>query len=239
MSPSAVEDIYILSPMQEGMLHHSLRAPASGLYVEQMHCLLRGPLDTVAFLGSWERTARRHPILRTAVVWKKRDRPLQIVYRQPVPTWVEEDWRDLSPQEQRARLEAHLASDRVRGFDFAVAPLMRFALFRLSDETAEFVWSFHHLLLDGWSAALVRDDVARFYAALRSGEEPVLRGGAPYRAYIAWLQRQDRSRAETFWRKGLDGVIAPTRLPIDFAERATTSAESSDHREVVLSRSVT
>src|SRR5258705_13999546 len=114
MGPNAVDDIYTLSPMQEGMLHHTLMAPSSGLYVEQMHCVIRGPLDTAAFRGSWERTARRHPILRTAVVWEKRDRPLQIVYRQPISAWVEEDWRGAAPQAQGPRREAHLASGRAR-----------------------------------------------------------------------------------------------------------------------------
>ena len=239
MRLNAFEDIYALSPVQEGMLFHGVSAPTSGLYVEQFLCALRGNLDVATFQSAWERTARRHPILRTAVAWEKRDRPLQIVYRQAALPWVVEDWRELTPEGQTARLEAHLESDRARGFDFSIAPLMRFALFRMADGAHQFIWSFHHLLLDGWSTTLVLADVEGFYGALRRGQEPASGRGAPYRAYIAWLKRQDRSRAEAFWRRTLEGAEGPTRVLFDFAESADASPESSDHREVELPESVT
>lgn len=49
MDKKNVEDLYPLSPMQQGMLSHSLYDPASGAYIEQMVCTLHGDLDIAAF----------------------------------------------------------------------------------------------------------------------------------------------------------------------------------------------
>jgi hypothetical protein len=60
-----VEAIYPLSPMQQGMLFHTLYAPNSGMYFEQLVCTLRGTLDVQAFQTAWQRVVERHPVLRT------------------------------------------------------------------------------------------------------------------------------------------------------------------------------
>ena len=126
-----VEDIYPLSPMQQGMLFHSLYAPQSGVYVEQLSCVLEGELNARAFEQAWREVLSRHPILRTAFVWEGLDAPLQVV-RQSVRLPLEEwDWRGLSEDARRRRLEDFLAEDRRRGFDITEAPLVRLALIRL------------------------------------------------------------------------------------------------------------
>ena len=66
-----IEDIYPLSPMQEGMLFHSLYSPGSDLYFEQFSCRLQGDLDIAAFKQSWQEVVNRHSILRTACVWEE------------------------------------------------------------------------------------------------------------------------------------------------------------------------
>ena len=69
MSTRRIQDVYPLSPLQEGMLFHSLYAPESGVYVEQLSCELLGPLDVAAFERAWGRVIERHAILRTAWVY--------------------------------------------------------------------------------------------------------------------------------------------------------------------------
>jgi hypothetical protein len=66
MSKQDIEASYALSPMQEGMLFHSLYSPHSGVYVQQMMGELHERLDTPAFRLAWDRIVECHPILRTS-----------------------------------------------------------------------------------------------------------------------------------------------------------------------------
>jgi amino acid adenylation domain-containing protein/non-ribosomal peptide synthase protein (TIGR01720 family) len=208
----AAADIYPLSPMQQGMLFHSLYAPAAGMYIEQLSCVLRGGLDVAAFVAAWRAAAERHPVLRTAFVWENLNEPLQVVRPDVSLPLDERDWRGLSRAEQEGLLESLLSEDRLRPFDLGRAPLMRLALARTDDDARHFVWTHHHLLLDGWSAALLLREVLADYESLRRGEEPALRCPPHFREYIAWSRRQDASKAESFWREELKGFTRPTLL---------------------------
>ncbi len=79
MTKTNIEAIYPLSPTQEGMLFHTISAPDSGVYFEQYHCLLRGPLDTEQLQTAWEQVITRHPVLRSLYTWERRKQPLQLV----------------------------------------------------------------------------------------------------------------------------------------------------------------
>src|SRR5436305_1075016 len=162
MATRNLEDVYPLSPLQEGILFHSLYAPESGVYVEQLSCALAGPLDAAAFARAWERVIERHAVLRTAFVWKSQKRPLQAVQREVALPLVSEDWSHLAAGEREARFAAFLAEDRKRGFEVARAPLLRIALLRFGADEHRLVWTFHHLLLDGWSLPLVLSEVLSF-----------------------------------------------------------------------------
>jgi surfactin family lipopeptide synthetase C len=209
-----IEDTYPLTPMQEGMLFHSLYAPESGVYITQVTCTL-GNLNVLALEQAWQEVIDRHPILRTAFVWENLKKPLQVVGRRVGAPWERQDWRGLSETEQEERFSAYLKADRGRGFKLSSAPLMRLALFQLSKDTYKFVWSHHHILLDGWSVHLLINEVASFYACLRQGQNIRRNPSRPYRDYIAWLQRQDQAAAERFWRESFKGFTTPTPLSVD------------------------
>jgi hypothetical protein len=235
-----VEAIYPLSPMQEGMLFHTLYAPASGVYFQQVVCTFGGGLDAAALRRAWQGVVERHAVLRTAFVWERRDKPLQVVRRRAVLPWEEQDWRGLGPEEQEARLEAYLAADRERGFDPAKSPLMRCALMRVGDDRYEFVWSHHHILLDGWSISLLLGEVFMLYEAARGGRELQLEPPRPYRDYILWLKKQSLGEAENFWRRTLAEFNAPTPLPARTQRRATSGeTRSYAERQGCLSSSAT
>src|SRR5262245_7878720 len=151
--------------MQQGILFHTLYAPQSGVYVEQLSCTLHGPLHATAFQQAWQHTVARHPVLRTAFYWEDLEKPLQVVHRQATLPWTQQDWRGLPPAVQQTRFETFLQADRVRGFALEQAPLMRCALFELAAERFYFVWSHHHLLLDGWSVPLLLQEVLTCYHA--------------------------------------------------------------------------
>ena len=234
-----VEDIYPLSPIQQGMLFHTLAAPGAGAYVEQLSCELGGELDAHAFGRAWQRVIEHHPILRTSFPWGEFEQPVQVVHRRAAAGLNAQDWRGLTEDEQRERLEAFLVADRARGFDPASAPLMRLALFRTGERAHRFVWSHHHLLLDGWSVPLVLREVLEHYRALCGGGEPHVEPARPYRDYIAWLLRQDQAKAEAYWRRVLKGFAAPTPLGADHEPYDAAAAESWGDEVIRLSRAAT
>src|SRR5689334_7652938 len=143
--------IYRLSPMQQGMLFHSLAAPNSGIYLQQLCCRLRETLNVPMFMRAWDRVVERHAILRTSFSTDDQDGPQQQVHNAVNLSFEQHDYRALEKQDQTQKLDDYLQTDRRRGFDFNVAPLMRFALFRLEEDNYYLVWTFHHALMDGRS----------------------------------------------------------------------------------------
>src|SRR5262249_6098672 len=128
--------------------------------------------------------------------------------------WRQHDWRSMSAIAQEQQFEAFLAEDRAQSFELSQAPLMRLTLLQEAEDTHRCVWSLHHLLLDGWSLPLLLQEVLQCYEAFRAGRELHLDVSRPYGDYIAWLQQQDLSQAETFWRRALSGFTAPTVLNV-------------------------
>jgi amino acid adenylation domain-containing protein len=223
MNQTNVEDLYPLSPMQEGMLLHALLSPDTGIYIEQMSCELHGDLDVKAFQHAWQTVLDRHPILRTGFLWKDLDRPLQLVARHVDLPLELRDWRGLSSTEQATSLDATLAEDRQRGFDLETPPAMRLALMRQADDAWLFLWSHHHLLLDGWSIPILFEEVFKVYHAVHSGIQVILPQRKPFRDYIAWLETRDETEAESFWRAELSGFSGAT-YPARAAALATPCA---------------
>ena len=220
-----LEDIYELSPMQRGMLFHTLYAPRSGVYIEQIILSLQGPLDFGAFYEAWQRVVAQHATLRTAFLWEELDEPMQVVYRTAQIPWKRHDWRELTPAAQQARLEELLAADRARGFDLASPPLLRMVLLHIANDTHYLLLTHHHLLLDGWSLNIVLQEALSAYKTLRTGGEPHFRARRPYRDYISWLRHQSLREGEAFWRNSLQGFIAPTPLLLEGLGNAHVPAQ--------------
>ncbi|BAY37781.1 amino acid adenylation domain-containing protein [Nostoc sp. NIES-2111] len=228
-----IEDIYPLSPMQEGMLFESLYAPDSQAYFEQLIYTLSGQLNLPAFEQAWQQVVARHSILRTAFVWEQLDQPLQVVYRQVDVKVHSYDWQQLSAQEQQQKLEFLLQSQRQQGFQLSVAPLMHLSLIQLGADSYQFVWNFHHLLLDGWSGPLIFKDLLDFYQAISHGETKTLQPAQSYRNYIAWLQQQDLALAKEFWQQKLQGFTAPTPLIVDKPSSNRKQLDSSYNEQKI------
>ena len=241
MRPENTEDFYPLSPLQEGLLFHALYAPDSGEYVSRISCGVRGDLNTMALKEAWQRVVQRHATLRTFFVWEGIKQPVQVVQKHLDLIWEDLDWREQSPEVQREQLAAYFASDETRAFHLSRTPLMRLALIRMSDNEYQFVWSYPHIILDGWSAARVCSEVILFYGALSRGEDLQLPNQRPYRDYIAWLQQQDLAAAESYWRQALKGFAAATQLiPEDVpAPSGDLQNETYTARQIRLSTDTT
>ena len=212
MRPDQIERICRLTPLQDGMFFEALRKQDSGETIYQLCLRLEGALSPSLLRESWRAVIRRHPILRTSFHYERLDLPVQVVSDDAEPEWQESDWRGTPAEEIEQRLNAMLDEDRTRPFELGRAPLMRLAVVRVADEAWWLVWSYHHLLLDGWSTYLVLDDVFGWYRELAAGRLPERGAPRPFWEYVAWTQRQDLGRAESFWSERLAGFTEPTPI---------------------------
>lgn len=228
----SMEESYLLSPMQQGMLFHSLHERQAGVDIEQMVCTLPERLDVEPFIQAWQQVSDRHPILRTRFQWDGLQEPSQTVQQSVSLPLVQQDWRGLSGAEQLDRHTAYLQSDRQHGFDLTCAPLMRLALFRLADAEYRLIWTFHHILLDGRSFPLLLQEVFDRYEALCQGQILTLAAPRPYRDYIEWLQQQDTWAAKDFWQRLLKGFSTPT--PLLPTQASSQLLDRSEHGEAEI-----
>ncbi|WP_183144078.1 non-ribosomal peptide synthetase, partial [Pseudomonas amygdali] len=196
-----IEDIYPLSPMQQGMLFHSLFDEGAGNYINQMRVSISG-LDVPRFHNAWQSAVNNHEVLRSCFV-SQSEQSLQVVQRQVTLPFVELDARG-KPQNW---LDDWAQADRQQGFDLAHGPLLRLAVVRTGDEAWQLVYTSHHILMDGWSSSRLLGEVLQRY----SGQTPPKQAGR-YRDYIQWLQDQDADVSERFWTAELAELDEPTRL---------------------------
>ena len=193
---SEVEKILPLSPLQEGMLFHSVLSPETGVYVEQRWCVIEGDLDEEAFRKAWDEVVNRHEALRAEFHWEETEEPVQVIYEEVSPEWKLERPDDF---------EAFLKADRKKGFTLDEGPLIRFALFPLEKGRYQFVWTFHHLLMDGWGNGVLIREVFTYYEAAKKGRSLTLPAAVPYERYLSWLGARNESETEEFWGEELAG----------------------------------
>ncbi|WP_122309843.1 non-ribosomal peptide synthetase [Pseudomonas amygdali] len=196
-----IEDIYPLSPMQQGMLFHSLFDEGAGNYINQMRVSISG-LDVPRFHNAWQSAVNNHEVLRSCFI-SQSEQSLQVVQRQVTLPFVELDARG-KPQNW---LDDWAQADGQQGFDLAHGPLLRLAVVRTGDDAWQLVYTSHHILMDGWSSSRLLGEVLQRY----SGQAPPKQAGR-YRDYIQWLQDQDADVSERFWTAELAELDEPTRL---------------------------
>ncbi|MFF1922169.1 amino acid adenylation domain-containing protein [Streptomyces sp. NPDC058221] len=212
MTGFQLEDVLPLTPLQAGMHFHALYdSQAVDVYTAQFVFDLEGPVGVPALHAAIGTLLRRHANLRAGFLHEDLDEPVQAVAAE-VPVPLEE--LDLTGGDgngtTQERLTAFLAADRTRRFDLTTPPLMRFTLVRTAPQHHRLVMTSHHLLFDGWSMPLLVRELFELYAT--GGDDGSLTRVIPYRNYLGWLARQDRTAALDAWAAALAGIEAPTLL---------------------------
>ncbi|MEM7422123.1 MAG: amino acid adenylation domain-containing protein, partial [Pseudomonadota bacterium] len=197
-----IQDVYELGPMQQGILLDSLAA-SHAIYVSQTVVELRGPLDPDRMTRAWCFVLDRHSALRTGVLWEGLPRPVQFVAKGVSPRVALHDLRDAD--DVAAALDELLARDRDTAYSIERPPLMRVLLVHVGDEDWRMVWSRHHVMLDGWSAAIVLREAMAAYAG--DDELPELPAAPAYGDWIRALRREDSDASRAFWQSELDGAL--------------------------------
>ena len=212
---SAIEDVYPLTPMQEGLLLHTLLEPGTGLYYMQDRYRINSALDPERFAQAWQAVIARHEALRASFCWNVGEDMLQVIHK-PGSTPIEYlDWSADPQDEQEPRLQALLKAEREAGFDLLNQAPFHLRLILVGEARYWFMMSNHHILIDAWCRSLLMNDFFDIYTALGEGHDAQLATPPRYRDYIAWLQRQNLNEARQWWQQNLQGFERATPIPSD------------------------
>ncbi|CCK30419.1 hypothetical protein BN159_6040 [Streptomyces davaonensis JCM 4913] len=238
VTPSPIESVLPLTPLQEGMLFHALYdSEAVDVYTIQAPLELVGEVSADALRAACTAVLARHAVLRAGFRQRAEGQAVQLIKRTVRTPWTELDLSADPEQVQREKLRSFLEEERVRRFDMADPPLMRFALVRLAEDQHAFVLTYHHILLDGWSLPLVLTDLFTLYHHEITGTAQDLPPATPFASFLHWLARQDRPAAEQAWRTALDGLVEPTLVAPGAPAADTGAMPGLTH--VTLSESAT
>ncbi|MYS25334.1 amino acid adenylation domain-containing protein, partial [Streptomyces sp. DvalAA-14] len=211
MTGFSLEELLPLTPLQSGMLFHSLYdTDGVDVYTVQIVLETEGPVDAERLRGATAALLRRHANLRVGFLHEDLDEPVQAVAADVPPRWREVDLSRAERDQAEGALARLLAADRAERFDLAEPPLLRFTLVRLAPDVHRLVLTSHHILWDGWSMPVLLQELLELYA--RDGDDSALPPVTPFRTYLAWLAARDRAAAEAAWRLALAGVTSPTLL---------------------------
>ncbi|MCK5056620.1 MAG: amino acid adenylation domain-containing protein, partial [Candidatus Aminicenantes bacterium] len=206
-----VEDIYTLTPMQEGMLFHALVDDSSFSYFEQTSYRLQGELDIDLVEKSLNELVNRHHVLRTAFIHKDIETPVQVVLKNRRVGFY---YEDISGREKKENFVREFkAKDKERSFDLSKDVLIRVAILRLDESEYEFIWSFYHILMDGWCVGILNSEFFEIYTGYVENREYRLPEIKPYRTYIQWLEKQDKEASAAYWANYLDSFEEQTGIP--------------------------
>lgn len=201
--------------MQEGMLFHSIMEKKDDAYHEQASFTIKGTLNIPYFQRSLDELVQRHDILRTSFVHTDLQKPRQIVREQREIQISFHDLSNMNTEDQEEEIRSYKAEDRCAPFDMAKDPLIRLKLFQTEPESFNLVWTFHHILLDGWCISLFFGEWFEIYEATLKGQKPKLDPVVPYHVYIQWLEKQDKERARKYWRELIAGYEDKAELPYE------------------------
>ena len=211
-----IEDIYPLSSVQEAILLSGVERPDRDR-LEQVSLSLAGELQMPLLQAAWETTASQHQMLRTSFVWENVDRPVQVVHKESNASIDFQDWREFSGSEQADLLRNVMQIERERGADPTTIPL-RLMVCRTAEEEYKLALSYHRLILDSFSAAFVLKDLFLTYERMFAGQQPLNECPSSFWHYVEWLQAQDLTEAENFWKDALADFNTPISLLDDLAD---------------------
>ncbi len=240
-----IVDMARLSPLQQGMLFHHLYDAKDTAYLEQFIFHIGNGFSLPAFKATWEYLMAQYSVLRTAIFGEALDIPVQCVYEKLALPIEVLDFSTFPPEEIETKWETFVSEERAKGIDFEQAPLMSIRLVKTGAEQYRMLWLFHHILLDGWSLAILTETFLTTYEAFYQGaslaqvKQQFNRKPDNYLAYIHYLSRQDKFAEETFWKSYLAGFLQPSLLPFLDAGMDRNKGGEQQEMKLVFSTALT
>ncbi|WP_410985748.1 amino acid adenylation domain-containing protein, partial [Bacillus cereus] len=208
-----IQDIYPLTPMQEGMLFHSLIDADSQAYFEQKSFTSKGGIDLEILEQSFNKLIERYDVLRTIIIHENVKTPKQVIVEKRKTSIHYEDISGLTEEQKSEYINRFQLEDRKRGFKLSEDILLRMSVIKVNHEEYKVIWSSHHILMDGWCSGIIMKDFFALYSAEKNNHNISLKTPTPYVNYINWLQKQPKQTAKNYWEKYVDGYVNHAQFP--------------------------
>lgn len=234
-----MEDLYPLSPMQEGMLFHSLLDSESEYYFEQVTYSIKGKLDVVAIENSMNSLMERYDILRTTFLHEGYDRPIQVVLKERKIDFLFIDVREECLEKSKEEIKKSYQSIQIaEKFDLSRDVLMRLMVLQTAEDEFEFIWGYHHILMDGWCMSIITSELKNIYLAKKSGVEISLPQTEPFSRYIQWLESRNKKESLNYWRGYVENYNNLISLPRIDQPYLDDQPYNLDSEELLISKEV-
>ncbi|KAF8945828.1 hypothetical protein BGZ46_005953, partial [Entomortierella lignicola] len=207
-----IQDIYALSPLQDGILFHHIMATNGDPYllVSRMSFENRDVLDR--FLDACQKVVDRHDILRTAIMWENLSVPAQVVLHH-APISITELSLDSSNGPISEQMKK-LFDPREYRIDLTKAPLLRFAIARDIDDRWIVTQLVHHLLGDNSTSKIMLEEI---HAILEDNCESLLKP-QQFRGHIYHARSGlDINAHEKYFKERLADIDSPA-LPYGISD---------------------
>ncbi|MFA0963321.1 amino acid adenylation domain-containing protein [Roseivirga sp. BDSF3-8] len=228
-----IENTYPLTPLQEGMFYHYLKSSESNTYITQIDYELKGAVDSELVRRAFDTIVERHDILRTSFLNEGLNNLTQVVWKERTCPF---DTMDLSGNENAAKQEEILkqvkSGQYEQAFDLEKEPLMRLNLIRLDKDTWRMVWTYHHIILDGWSCGILHQEFFHCYYAYYQGTEEALPPAPQFSKYLKYLEGTNKKEGTAYWKKYLEGYNTIASLPGKHV--LTTEGVAYDNEDIYL-----
>lgn len=195
-----------LLPVQEGILLELESSDARDLYIEQFAFTARGGIDVAIAERVWHRLIYRHEALRTIFVWDEAGHPAQVVLPEVQFRILRIKGLHAVAGQADEAIRRAMEGDRLAGFELTNAPLMRISIMELGDGRLGFIWTYHHLIIDGWSRAILLSEFVRFYNEELDGIVGEAAGAISLAQIYGWHKQQCACSSPDFWRQTLTGI---------------------------------
>ena len=223
----SIENIYPLTPLQEGMLFHVLSNPKSTNYVLQTTYLLKFSVNSEIMFKAVAALSERYDVLRTAILYEKLAKPRQVVMKKRIPEYSFYDYSIMTVKEQESVVSELQESQVQRGFDMQKDTLLRICCVKLSENCCKLIWTMHHIIVDGWCMSILFAELMRYYRMFADdySDEQIYRivaneklSTGTFAQYVKWIGEQDVKKGLDYWEdylKCLDNIadIRPVEQP--------------------------
>ncbi|WP_051569069.1 non-ribosomal peptide synthase/polyketide synthase [Alkaliphilus transvaalensis] len=228
-----IEKIFPLTPMESGMLFHSIADKGSEAYHETIILEVKGNIREEIFEACFNKIIERYDILRTIFDYESFHSSMQIVFKKR-PTKI--DFEDISKDlvDREAYLDKLVKEDRRKPFNLSKDLLIRMKLIKTDERQYSIIISNHHIIMDGWCLNIIISDLIKIYNQLNKGEELNLETPPQYSTYVEWLTKQNTKEANRYWREYLDGFREASKLP--YEEKTTIKEYKNSSHLLELSK---
>ena len=208
-----IEKICEMAPLQVGMLHHALMDKDSYAYLEQVCLKIKGNFEIDLLERSLNILIEKYEALRAIFIYEKVKEPVQVILKKRQLKINYEDISQMEFNDKQAYIDNYKMQDKQKGFNLSAELLMRMSVIKEDNNVFSLIWSFHHIIIDGWSMGILVKELFEVYYSLKKGVDIDINEIYPYSNYSKWLSSLGRKEAAEYWEKYLEGYSKKVSVP--------------------------